>query len=566
VADTSREMTIAARGIGIDVGACSVKVAIVRRALGGVVLEHVVEQPVERQEAGRPSPEAVAAAVATAMEEVRVGRALVVAGAPTQLSTVRNLDVPFSDEVKIRQVVKTEVEPHLPFSAEDIVVDYCLTGVEREAPAGEEGIPVPTNLLITAVQKKLVGDLLGTVRGDELDAEVVEVEFMGAFSAVRTLAPETVEGGELIIDIGAVKTSVIFARKGCPLAVRAFNFGGDILTQALAEAKSASFTDAEHDKKAIEDPLGPTEEASDAGRVLADALAGLRRGLDQTLRFFSGQVGEVDYDRVMLTGGSAALKGLDAWLAAALGKDVAVLDSLGQVKNTAGDEVAVARFATAIGLGLRGIGESVSLQNFRQEELAYPNPLKRLVKYLAPAVALIVLIIAAIGARYYISYQNTLAKAEKLQRLQDSELRTVLGDQAYVTLDGTREVVDERAAEFESLSGENPRSVLDVLKELSKICYGSKEPPEGAIQATNDEAAHKALIERSAPWKIQVWEFQMERGRVEIEGVAANYPAINQLKRALEESPLFREVQVRSSKTMPDGRTTLIMRIYLEER
>lgn len=564
-------MTVAGRGIGIDVGSWSVKVAVVRRHLGRLVLERVVERPIPRDAAGRPDAEAAAAAVAAAIEEIRVGRALVVAGVPTQLSTVRNLDVPFRQETRIRHVVKAEVEPHLPFAAEEIVVDYCLTGVEREAPEAPEEAEgqapaAPTNLLITAVQKKVVGDLLGVVRGERLDPEVVDVEFMGAFGAARMLAPQAPEGGELIVDIGAVKTSVIYARQGRPLGVRAFNFGGDTLTQAVAKATGVSFADAEAHKAAHPQlPSGETD-AAPAARAMAEALDGLRRGLDQTVRFFAGQVGEVTYDRLLLTGGSAALVGLTQWLATALGKEVALLDSLGPLKNAAGEEFSVARCATAIGLALRGVGESVALQNFRQEELAYPNPLKRLVKFLAPAAGLVVCIVLAALAGYYISYLHALATQARYTEMKLEEVRAVLGKAAaYPTLEALKRVVDERAAEFETLSGENPQSVLDVLYELSRICYGGKAPPPADSEPKDPKAAADALIKRSEPWKIQIISFQMERGRVSLEGSAASYTAINQFKHALEESPLFARVDVQTSETRAD-RATLKMRLYLKER
>ncbi len=599
MADSTRDMAVAGRGIGIDAGACSVKVAVVRRGLGGLVLEHVAEQPVPRDAAGRPPAERVSEAVAAAMAGIKIGRAVVVAGAPTQLSTVRNLDVPFTKAARIRRVVKTEVEPHLPFAAEDIVVDYCPTGLER-APAGAETAPpgeketaeaggarpaAQTNLLITAIQKRVVGDLLGTISAEDLDPEVVDVEFMGAFSAVRALAPQTSEGGELVIDIGAVKTSVIYARKGRPLAVRAFNFGGDALTQAVAAATGASFAEAEQQKHAsagLADAglahaglpdAGPQPDP--AARAVTEALVALRRGLDQTLRFFASQVGDVQYDRVVVTGGSAALAGLKQWLAETLATDVVVLDSLGHLKNAAGAQPPVARCATAIGLALRGLGESAALYNFRQEELAYPNPLKRLAKYLAPAAALLVGIVVAALVGYQISYRSTLAKKRNYAAMTQAEIRKVVGEShLYPTLETLEDKVNERTAELESLSGKNPQSVLDVLLELSKICYRGPRRPGDARPPDNGEAdpgppddgddGVKALIKRSEPWKIQIWRFQMERGRVEIEGSAVNYTAVNQFKQAIEDSPLFASVRRRPSTTR-EGRETFNMLIYLQE-
>lgn len=566
MAGSTREMTVAGRGIGIDVGSYSVKVAVVRRQFNRLVLERVVERPIVREAAGRPAAGPLTEAVASAMAEVRVGRALVAVGVPTQLATVRNLDVPFSDEARIRQVVKAEVEPHLPFSAEEIVVDHCLTGVEREAPADQEGATAPTNLLITAVQKRVVGEVIGAVSSETLDPEVVDVEYMGALSAVRTLAPEMIEGGELVIDVGAVKTSVIYAHKGRPLAVRSINFGGDTLTQAVADATGASFVEAERDKPSHAIAAEGAGEPSRAAQAIGDALVGLRRGLDQTLRFFTSQVGEAAYERIVLTGGSAAMPGLRAWFAAALGREVAVLDSLGPMKSGVADEVAVARFATAIGLALRGIGESVALHNFREEELAYANPLKRLVKYIAPAVGLIVAIILTGIAASFISNRTTSGEAERYQGMMRTELRKILGpDEPITSLERAREKVNARTLELQELAGENPQSVLDVLHELSGICFGGTLPAADSTLPADAEKLAEDFYKRSKPWEIQITKFQMAGRRVDIEGTAASYRAVNEFKLKLEESPAFSEVQVRDSRP-ESGRQTLKITLQLEER
>ncbi|MBN1916402.1 MAG: pilus assembly protein PilM [Verrucomicrobia bacterium] len=568
MAGSTREMTVAGRGIGIDVGSYSVKVAVVRRQLNRLVLEQVVERPIAREGAGRPAAAVLAEAVASAMDEVRVGRAIVTVGVPTQLATVRNLDVPFDDEERIRQVVKAEVEPHLPFSAEEIVVDFAPTGVGREAPAVEEGaaapMPTPTNLLITAVQKRVVGELLGAVGSETLDPEVVDVEYMGALSAVLRLAPETIEGGELVVDVGAVKTSVIYAQKGRPLAVRSINFGGDTLTQAIADATGAPFADAERDKPSHPIVAEGEGALSGAAQAINNALLGLRRGLDQTLRFFASPFGEAAYERVVLTGGGASMPGLQAWLAATLGREVRVLDGLGAMRSGVGDEVAVARFATAIGLALRGVGESVALHNFRQEELGYANPLKRLIKYIAPAVALIIAIILAGVAASFISNKTTTEEAERYQAMMRDELRKILGpDAPLVSLEDAQQVVNVRTLELQELAGENPRSVLDVIYELSRVCYGGVLPPDDLELPQDPEKAAEMFLARSKPWEIQISKFQMASGRVDIEGTAASYSAVNQLKLALEKSPLFSDVQVRDSR-LDKGRQTLKITMRLE--
>jgi cell division ATPase FtsA len=265
----------------------------------------------------------------------------------------------------------------------------------------------------------------------------------------------------------------------------------------------------------------------------------------------------------VLTGGSASLPGLREWFAAALGKDVAVLDSLGPVKGGGQDELDVARFATAIGLALRGIGESVGRHNFREEELAYPNPLKRLVKYIAPAVGLLIGIIVAAIAASFISNKTTMDEAAHYQELMRTELHKILGDTPSVSLELAEEQVNKRTFELQELAGENPQSVLDVLYELSTVCYGGGLPPEDLKIPADPEKAAELFVTRSKPWEVQITKFQMAGGRVDIEGTAASYAAVTQLRIALDKSPLFTDVEVRDSQRV-NQRQTLRITWHLE--
>jgi len=77
------------------------------------------------------------------------------------------------------------------------------------------------------------------------------------------------------------------------------------------------------------------------------------------------------------------------------------------MKSTSGREMPFPRFATAMGLALRGLGESLCLQNFRQEEHVYARPFRRLRKSLAASgglafgiAALLVFSLFASVARY----------------------------------------------------------------------------------------------------------------------------------------------------------------------
>lgn len=131
-------------------------------------------------------------------------------------------------------------------------------------------------------------------------------------------------------------------------------------------------------------------------------------------------------------------------------------------------------------------------------------------------------------------------------------------------LEALRQMIDQRTAELTAFAGERMRPVSAVLRELAKICHGGKLPSEAAEEPVDAAADMAPFLKPSGPWGVHVATFQMEHGRVLIEGSAVNYKGVNELRQALEASPLFKEAKLKGSRPVGE-RTTLKMWLYLEE-
>jgi len=134
-----------------------------------------------------------------------------------------------------------------------------------------------------------------------------------------------------------------------------------------------------------------------------------------------------------------------------------------------------------------------------------------------------------------------------------------------VDLETLRRMVDERATELASLAGGNPRPVLDVLRELSEVCHSGELPAEDAEEPAELTADMLPFVEPSDPWALLISSLQMDKGRVEIVGSAADYSSVNKFRRALEESPAFTDVTIRGTRVVEDGRTELKIWLRVEE-
>lgn len=457
------DLTVASKAIGIDIGAYSVKVVSLHHRLGSVSLEKAAEAPIERNEEGATTPEAVVEALRKAMSGIRVRKDVVVVGVSTQAAAVRSLSIPFSDVGKARAVIKFQAEPHLPFTIEEVVVDFFDAGTGTEERM---------DVLLTAIRKPFLQDQVDRVREVGIDPEVLEVDFMAVYNTINKCCA-TADGGSILMDIGGSKTIIAFIRDGIPLAVRSFPVGGDTITGAISREMKIPYAEAEELKiakaSAPGGPQGP--ENDDLDRAVKSVFNRFSGEVGRTLRFIGAQLGDIDYSRVALTGGGAGLSGMAEYVGELLGHEVTVLDEVGNIKDNTKSDLHVARFATAIGLGLRGLGETPLLQNFRKEEVAYSQAYKRMRTSIYTAVALLVAIYAVYVAGI-VTELNALKHREK--RLFSDIKREAVAALGKLSNAGDplKELESHERKKLDELrvhKGARLFSVLDVLKELSEI-------------------------------------------------------------------------------------------------
>jgi general secretion pathway protein L len=145
---------------------------------------------------------------------------------PIDKVTCRNMQVPFSDLKKIRQVLPFELEPLLPFPVEDLVIDF-----QKIATTGESA-----KVLTIVAQGSKLKPFLETTGAYHIDPETL---LPGAYATGARLA-ESADMPEnwLLLDIHQERCSllVIYARKIClmrtfPISLSAPDASGAICRQ-----------------------------------------------------------------------------------------------------------------------------------------------------------------------------------------------------------------------------------------------------------------------------------------------------------------------------------------------
>ena len=136
--------------------------------------------------------------------------ALCITAFPADRISYRNLQVPFKQVKKIRQMLPFELEPTIPYAVEDVIIDFQTI---RNDPVSES-----TDLVVAAINREQLGEFLGTLSKFNLEPEIVTISGYSTALCLANLAeiPEQA----LFVDIDDRKTTVIAVNAGKVSLVR----------------------------------------------------------------------------------------------------------------------------------------------------------------------------------------------------------------------------------------------------------------------------------------------------------------------------------------------------------
>lgn len=346
--------------IGLDLGATAVRAAILGppagrgpAALSGVVAQRLVSVPLPPGAIRRgvvQDPPAVTVAVRRLVVENRLKGRRVVLGISTPQVVVRSLALPDMPRDKLRQALPFQARDVLPIPVDEALLDFSPLPQTTDVPAGaRRGTPgsvgSPTSALtpglLTAAPRMPVMLAVQAVEKAGLTVERVDLSSFGLLRSIGTAGAAV----EALVDVGSELTTIVIHRHGVPHVVRVVAFGGRQLTERVADGMGVPFAEAELAKCTV-GALGD----SVAALQVRDELRGLLSEVRASLRFFVTTVGSA-VQRVLLTGGTANLPGLDALLAVELEVPVALVTPLRHLAG-APDPLAAMAVPAVSGAGL----------------------------------------------------------------------------------------------------------------------------------------------------------------------------------------------------------------------
>jgi type IV pilus assembly protein PilM len=292
--------------LGLDISSSSVKlVELGRDKAGNYVLERCAIEPLERgwiNDGNVEKFDEVAEAMRRVVKKSGTRTKNVAMALPASAVITKKIVLPggMSDS-ELEVQVETEANQYIPFSLEEVSLDFCVVGPSSTSAGDVE-------VLIAASRKEKVQDRQGLAEAAGLKPVIIDVESYASRLAAGRLIGNLPGGGKdqlvALFEVGASTTSMQVIRNEEVLYDRDQAFGGAQLTQLIVRQYGFSQEEAESKKRSGELP-----EDYEAG-VLRPFVDSMAQEVARALQFFFTSTPHNRVDYIMVAGGSAALPGL----------------------------------------------------------------------------------------------------------------------------------------------------------------------------------------------------------------------------------------------------------------
>ncbi len=225
-----------------------------------------------------------------------------IGGDNTSIKQIRTIFLP--DE-ELESALFFEAKKHLAIAGGDMLLDFQVLNVEEKTNN--------MNVLLVAITKEQLKDHTNVLSSAGLTPGIVDIE---ALALANSLIFNTfVEDGVFVIlNIGAHKTNMVIWGPQAKFFSRDIAWGGVNFSKDIMRKKGLSFEEAENYKleQGLNEDLLTTHNLSLSTLDIAEKATEEQIALEvkRSLRFYVKEAGNSDFKKILITGGSAKIKGL----------------------------------------------------------------------------------------------------------------------------------------------------------------------------------------------------------------------------------------------------------------
>jgi type IV pilus assembly protein PilM len=508
----------AQRIVGIDIGKAHISATQIYLKGRSILIEKYIEEKLETGNSINYSERATKALqhVVSQLDKFdKVHTAL-----SSSVAIFKEIKLPFLSYDKIKMVVNYEIEPLLPFSINDAVIDFIITKQHPQESTSE--------ILVAAVQNQHIAQHLQIVQNAGISPEIITIDLFALYGFYKRIPAYEQLSNTVLVDLGPQVTRIAYIQDGQLRFIRSINKGVLHLAKIVGDNLDMQANEAmEH---IIRFGLA-TSSSPRFVQAIHNALTSFWQEIQFTLQSFTAQTEPPQQiSKILLLGSGAEIKGISEFVSSLLHTPSQLMhatdilqDPAITIKNkTSLPSTSIISLSTAI------LAPVVENFNLRQGEFSLQRT-QLLDKQLIVATSLLLILLSILSFHSFFQ----IRKLRKEARASITEALNALKNRPHFTLplqDGLKGVKEK-----------------DLLKRAIEICEDEVKKQEAMWFAFAGPARStflKYLLELTSKIDKTSLGFVIEsltisEGVMKIKAHVKDHEALKILVKELKESKLF---------------------------
>lgn len=286
----------------LDIGTTAIRVVELSHGGHGWNLKQYGVQPIDirlSESTAEKDQRALAEAISSVISQAGIHTKDVAIGIPSQRTFAAVVEIPnVASKAELNSTIKYQSENYVPMKADEAKIDWAIIG---ESPNDNQKIEV----LVASVQNTFTEARLDLLEGLGLNVIAIEPD---SLALTRSLLPDGVQDGRLILDMGDTATDLVMTLGMAPRLVRSIPVG--LQTMVKMAKQNLNIDEQQAQQLLLKFGVIPDRLEGQLARAVNSTLEQLVAEIQKSLKFFATKYSGVGVGAILSSGYAAILPGL----------------------------------------------------------------------------------------------------------------------------------------------------------------------------------------------------------------------------------------------------------------
>ncbi len=350
--------------LGLDIGSSSVKLCELRSRRDTLHLEtfdYVSLAPETIVDGELMNATEVSEAIDTLLGRNKIRREQTALSVSGNTVIIKKITLPMMTDEELEESIQWEAEQFIPFDIEDVFIGFEV--LNRRNDQGQ------MDVVLVAAKKEMINDYVGVCHRVGLKPVVVDVDSFAVQNMYEVnygfMPDETVN----LLDMGSSVISMNVVRGGVTNFTRDLSTGGADITEEIQRQLNITYREAEIYKmggtpaEARGEDLEGEVVPGEVEQIIQQKAREMADEIQESLNFYATTAADSQVDRIVVTGGTAAIPSLRRTVQSTSGVDVELANPFRKIETDTSEfspdqlEEWAPIAGVAVGLALRRTNE-----------------------------------------------------------------------------------------------------------------------------------------------------------------------------------------------------------------